>query len=82
MGDKGEDAEGFERTEEKRELIDLSCGLKLEATGQSRRPTLLRRNGKGVARQLLGGNCGLLGDSCGRSELPRRDADEALEVPG
>jgi hypothetical protein len=30
-GDKGEDAGGFERTEEKRELIDLSCGLKLPA---------------------------------------------------
>src|SRR5260370_26608004 len=24
----------------------------------------------------------LLGDSCGRSELPRRDANEALEVTG
>ena len=46
------------------------------------RPDLLRRNGKGVAGQLLGGNCCLLGDSCGRSELPRRDADEALEVVG
>jgi hypothetical protein len=55
-GDKGEDAGCFERTEEKRELIDLSCGLRLPAAGQSRRPTLLRRNGKGVARQLLGGN--------------------------
>ena len=48
------------------------------AAGQSRRPTLLRRNGKGVARQLLGGNCGLSGDSCGRPELSRRDAEEAL----
>jgi len=55
-GDKGEDAGGFERTEEERELIDLSCGLRLPAAGQSRRSTLLRRNGKGVARQLLGGN--------------------------
>ena len=50
--------------------------------GQSRRSTVLMRNGKGVARQLLGGNCGLLGDSCRRSEPPRRDADESLEVAG
>jgi hypothetical protein len=35
-----------------------------------------------MARTLLGGNCWLLDDSCGRSELPRRDADEALEVAG
>jgi hypothetical protein len=35
-GDKGEDAGGFERTEDKRELIDLSCGLRLPAAGQSR----------------------------------------------
>jgi hypothetical protein len=42
--------------------------------------SLLMRNGKGVARQLLAGNCRLSGDSCGRPELPRRDADEALEV--
>jgi hypothetical protein len=55
-GDKREDAGGFERTEEKRELIDLSCCLRLPAAGQSRRSTLLRRNGKGVARRLLGGN--------------------------
>jgi hypothetical protein len=27
-GDKGEDVGGFERTEEKTELIDLSCGLR------------------------------------------------------
>jgi len=54
-GDKGEDAGGFERTAEKRWLIGLSCGLRLPAAGQSRRPTLLRRNGKGVARPLLGG---------------------------
>src|SRR5262245_44422901 len=44
--------------------------------------TLLTRNGKGVARPLLGGACGRLGGSCGRPELPRRDADEALEVTG
>src|SRR6516162_4304593 len=36
------------------------------------------RNGKGVALGFLGGTCGPLGDSCGHSELPRRDADEAL----
>jgi hypothetical protein len=40
------------------------------------------RNGTGVALLFLGGTCGLLGDSCGRPELPRRDADEALEVMG
>jgi hypothetical protein len=32
-GDKGVDAGGFERTEEKRLLIDLSCGLRLPAAG-------------------------------------------------
>jgi hypothetical protein len=53
-GDKGEDAGGLERTEEKREFIDLSYGLRLPAAGQSRRLTLLMRN-EGVARQLLGG---------------------------
>jgi len=47
-----------------------------------RRPTLLMRNGKGVALESLGGTCDVLGDSCGRPELPRRDADEALEVTG
>src|ERR1700692_346264 len=40
------------------------------------------RNGKGVALEFLGGTCGQLGDSCGRPELARRDADEALEVMG
>src|SRR3979409_1513660 len=40
------------------------------------------RNGKGVALELLGGTCGLLGDSCGSPELPRRDADHALELMG
>ena len=39
-------------------------------------------NGKGVALWVLGGTCDLLGDSCGHPELPRRDADEALEVMG
>jgi hypothetical protein len=38
------------------------------------------RNSKGVALQFLGGDCGRLGDPCGHPELPRRDADEALEV--
>src|SRR5262249_26430809 len=36
----------------------------------------------GVAVRFLGGACGLLGDSCGRPERPRRDADYALEVTG
>jgi hypothetical protein len=39
-------------------------------------------NRKGLALGFLGGICDLLGDSCGRPELPRRDADEALEVTG
>src|SRR5438105_8708977 len=47
-----------------------------------RRPALLIGNGKGGALPFLGGTCGPLGDSCGRPELPRRDADEALEVTG
>ena len=37
-------------------------------------------NAKGLAQEFLGGTCDLLGDSCGRPELPGRDADEALEV--
>src|SRR5215468_2737873 len=37
---------------------------------------------RGVALGFLGGACCALGDSCGRPELPRRDADEALEVVG
>jgi hypothetical protein len=53
-GDKGEDPGGFERTEEKRELIAISCGRRLPAAGQSRRSTLLRRNGKRGARRSLG----------------------------
>src|SRR6202051_3557910 len=40
------------------------------------------RNGKGVALEFLGGTCGQLGDSCGRPELRRRDADKALEMMG
>ena len=39
-------------------------------------------NSKGVVLPFLGGTCGLSGDSCGRAELPRRDADEPLEVTG
>src|SRR5215475_9617200 len=37
-------------------------------------------NGKGPATWIRGGNCGLLGDSCGRPEPTRRDADQTLEV--
>jgi hypothetical protein len=36
----------------------------------------------GVALQLLGGNCGLLCDSCGCPEPPRRDAHKPLELRG
>src|SRR5262249_14104691 len=36
----------------------------------------------GVAVRVLGEGCAPLCDSCGRPELPRRDADEALEVAG
>src|SRR5580704_16888731 len=39
-------------------------------------------NGKRFALRFLGGTCGLLCESCGRPELPRRDADEPLEVMG
>jgi hypothetical protein len=37
-------------------------------------------NGMGVALPFLGETFGLLCDSCGRPELSRRDADEALEA--
>jgi hypothetical protein len=50
--------------------------------GRPRRPKLFMKNGKGVALEFLGGTCGLLGDSCGYPELPRRDADELFEVMG
>src|SRR5262245_15584108 len=43
---------------------------------------LLLGNGKGLALEFLGGACGALCDCCGRPELPRGDADEALEVVG
>src|ERR1700733_3856420 len=39
-------------------------------------------NGRAVALRLLGGTCGLLCDSCGRPEMPRRHADEPFEVMG
>ena len=37
---------------------------------------------KGIALRSLDETCGALGDSCGRPELPRRDADQPLEVMG
>src|SRR5262249_9989362 len=43
---------------------------------------LLLGNGKGLALAFLGGACGVLVGSCGRPELTRRDADEALEMAG
>src|SRR5262245_22845604 len=57
-------------------------GLTLNRRGVSYPPTPLIGNGKGVALWVLGGACGLLGGSCGRPELPRRDADDVLEVAG
>jgi hypothetical protein len=45
-----------------------------------RRANLLLWNGKGIAVRILGGTCGLLGDSCVHPEPPRCDAHEALEV--
>ena len=50
--------------------------------GQPCRPTLLMGNGKGLALRFLRGTCGSLGNSCGHPELPRCEADEALEVIG
>src|SRR5262249_47478887 len=52
------------------------------ATGETTATHSAQGNGKGVALRFLAGTCGLLGGSCGRPELPRRDADEALEVMG
>ena len=43
-------------------------------------PTPFTGNGKRVAVPILGGTYGFLGGSYARPELPRRDADEALEV--
>src|SRR5262249_6674906 len=45
-------------------------------------PTLFTGNGKGVAVPILGGSSGFLGGSYARAELPRGDADDALEVMG
>src|SRR5262249_831808 len=39
-------------------------------------------NPKGLAVRVLGTACGLLCDSCGLAELPRRDPDDALEAMG
>src|SRR5262249_46474528 len=39
-------------------------------------------NDRGLAGRGLGAACGRLGDSCGHTELSRRDANEALEVMG
>jgi hypothetical protein len=50
-GDKGEDAGGFERTEEKRLLIDLSGGLRLPAAGNHAAP----RCPGGMVRKALDG---------------------------
>ena len=40
-------------------------------SARPRRPVLLMGNGTGGFLEFLGGDCGLLGDSCGRPELPR-----------
>jgi hypothetical protein len=52
------------------------------AGGATAPPPPALGNGKGVALPFLGGDCGLLGDSCGCPELARGDADQALEVAG
>ena len=52
------------------------------AIGATTPPTRLMWNGKGGRSPFLGETCGLLGDCCGHPELPRRDADYALEVVG
>ena len=52
------------------------------ARGATALPEPAPGNGKGVVLRFLGSICDLLGDSCGRPELPRRDADEPLEVRG
>jgi len=51
-------------------------------SGRPRRLTLLMRNGKGGRSPVSWRDLPLFGDSCARPELPRRDADEALEVAG
>src|SRR5262249_57567784 len=45
-------------------------------------PTPFIGNGKRVAVPILGGTYGFLGGSYARPELPRGDADDALEVMG
>src|SRR6516162_3746361 len=45
-------------------------------SARPRRPALVMGNGTGGFQEYLGGDCGLLGDSCGHPELPRRDADQ------
>src|SRR5262249_12973727 len=45
-------------------------------------PTPFTGNGKRVAVPILGGTYGCLGGSYARPELPRGDADYALEVMG
>src|SRR5215470_1623406 len=45
-------------------------------------PTPFMGNGKRVAVPILGGTYGFLGGSYAHQELPRRDADNALEVMG
>src|SRR5499433_518408 len=45
-------------------------------------PTPFTGNGKGVAVPILGGTSGFLGGSYAHQELPRCDADNALEVMG
>ena len=45
-------------------------------------PTPFTGNGKRVAVPILGGTCDFLGGSYARPELPRGDADYALEVMG
>src|SRR5260370_42522382 len=58
----------------------LVLALRPAPSARPRRPALLTGNGKGIALGFLGGTCGQLGDSCGRPEPPRRDADETLGV--
>src|SRR5262249_55033685 len=58
----------------------LAQAFRPSPPARPRRPARLLGNGKGVALGFLGEACGLLGDSCGRPELPRRDADQTLEV--
>src|SRR3954465_4102433 len=60
--------------------MTVLLSLRIPRGLRPRRATLLVRNGRGLAVAFLGGTCGRLGDSCGHPELPRRDADEPLEV--